>query len=109
MRKLRDFWMGFVIGAICITGCAGVAYKFYNVDMPADCYQNGSLIGNPNEDPTWTNLPLSTCQPDPANKMKCATLKYSDFTRLKTDLGKCQDALKECQKGNPPADVQPGS
>lgn len=99
-----------------VGGCATTfPWRYYGTKMPdrtitqadvgrslADtCYAEGTLLGKAGKD-GWVDLPLSSCKPDQAKKIKCITQLDDEFYSEKSTLEKCQSDLDLCQKGPKP-------
>jgi hypothetical protein len=90
--RLRWVLVGMIFG-IAPMGCAAVSWHYYGLDMPAECYEKGSLIGpKPAQD-----LPLTTCEPDASDKGKCGVLLREELMRLIQDDKQCHIDLQGCQ------------
>jgi hypothetical protein len=87
----RDAW--FILLGIALVSCAGASYTYYNLEIPDGCYSQGKLLAHLAQD----DKPLTICQPDASNKMKCAVFTEDEKTRLFTDYDKCIADLKACQ------------
>lgn len=116
---IKSFFSGAIIATFTLIGCASTPtfpWLYYNAQMPSECYQNGTLLGNGTSD--WPDLPLTTCEPDPIPSpasssgpqpilLKCITVKVDDFYAIKqddlnchSDLQAAQEALLQCQNGS---------
>lgn len=102
--KKKSFFIGYIFGLLSLAACAS-AYKYYGLELPPECYQAGKLLGKSPDDADWPDLPLTICQPEAGVAGKCVISKRSDYFKLDADLKKCQVALKDCQKGTPPAEA----
>lgn len=121
------FWSGFVIGVICVVGCASsFPWRYYGAhlhsrpiveadlgkDLAGLAYAEGVLYGKLGKD-GWPDRPLEDCKPDPDPvpggpspvaspvKLKCVTLMVDDMYSLKADDQKCHSDLDACQKPQP--------
>lgn len=107
---MRGFVPGFVLGCATIAGCASIfPYRYYNTQMPPECYDQGRLLGKLGPE-GWPDLSLADCKPDPEpspgssivpKRQKCTTLLDDDFYSLKADDEKCHEQLKMCQNPEP--------
>lgn len=100
--KHFQFFLGFVFGLMLITACAALKYKYYGLDLPAPCYDDGTLLGKAPNDKDWPDLSFTQCKPDAQVKGKCVIQKSSDFFSKDKDLKECQQALSDCQRGQSP-------
>lgn len=89
----KQFAMGLLLG-ILLVGCAGFTYRYYGIEMPAECFAQGKLLGPKESD----DLPLSRCSPDDTQKGKCAVFLVEELERLIADHGRLKAELKDCQK-----------
>ncbi len=85
-----------IIGFL-LAGCVSASYAHYNLQIADGCYHDGKLLAHDPRD----DLPLSVCQPDAANKMKCVTLLSAVYQRQLMDQSNCEHDLAECQKRCP--------
>jgi hypothetical protein len=82
-----------IVVGFLLAGCVSASYAHYNLQLPDGCYRDGKLLAhNPKDD-----LPLTVCQPDAGNKMKCVTLLSSVYERQLIDLSNCQLDLNACE------------
>lgn len=111
MRRGVAFLAGLITGIVCAFGCAnggGFIWRHYAPEMPAECYERGTLVGKPGKD-GWTDLSMKECEPDPEPspgaspgiepvRLKCQILKEDDFRSLKKDDETCHADLIACEK-----------
>jgi hypothetical protein len=90
----KKFLIGFALGLILPTGCASIAYRFYGLNLPESCYEQGTLLGATGQYP---NIPFTQCEPDNVVRGKCVIQLEQDFYRKEADLLTCQSDLKKCQ------------
>ena len=96
----RTAW--FVLGMFMMIACAAVEYPYYGFSqIPDDCWTKGKLLGRLGSG-GWPDLDFSNCKPDASKPGKCWVQESSVFFAKETALQECQQALSDCQKGNPP-------
>lgn len=98
MRHFQ-FFLGLCMGATLLVACAALKYKYYGLDLPSECYQEGVLLGRSPTDKDWPDLPLTTCLPDARHKGKCVIQRIDDFFNKDKELNECRAALDACQRG----------
>lgn len=112
MRR-SSFFAGYALGLLTLAACAGVTYRYYGIEMPVSCYQEGKLLGKSPNDSDWGDLPLNKCMPDlrslegeirPATMEagKCVVQLKEDFFKKDKALKDCQAALDRCEHPEPP-------
>ena len=97
----RGWSLGFIIGFL--TSCGSLGLKYYGMDLPENCYQQGKLLAaDPKDDEAF-----SVCQPDnqsereeifTGKKGKCWIMKSDDFFNLLQDYERVKIELEDCQK-----------
>ncbi len=104
MISTRAFKIWCAFNLLLVLGAcgAGVVYRYYGADLPAECYAKGQLLGKQGKD-GWPDLPLAVCQPDAVSKGKCAVQLRQDFFNKDRELNLCRQQLQDCQKGPPPS------
>jgi hypothetical protein len=84
-----------IIVVVAVIGCGAASpfgYRYYG--LKPDSYK-GTLEGDKQEN----NLPLSVCSPDAKDKNKCVVLLTRDAFRLKEEVLRLRQQLKDCQRG----------
>ncbi len=89
---------GYALALLTLAACGGIQYKWYGIEMPPSCYDNGKLIGQEEED----DLPMKVCKPDSVKKNRCIVMESTEHTMATTELVQCRQKLKDCQKGPQP-------
>ncbi len=98
MDGLSKRWQiiyGAMIG-IALIACAGATFPFkhYGMNVPQECYDQGTLLGpKPEQD-----LSLKVCQPDERDKFKCVHLLTAEYQKLKKSHLDLQAKLAQCQR-----------
>lgn len=91
---MRQILLGVVVGVL-VAGCAGAGYRYYNLQIPDGCYQDGVLLGPKPKD----DRPLTECRPGEHDKAPCMVFKTDEGFRLLSDLDRCLERLKGCERG----------
>ncbi|HUR99055.1 MAG TPA: hypothetical protein VMZ26_13395 [Pyrinomonadaceae bacterium] len=95
MRNGLRIRIAYLVSGAALSACAGAGYRYYALEMPAECYDRGKLLASAPEG----DKALSVCAPDETNRMKCVIQLTPEYERLRSDLVSCQRDLETCERG----------